>query len=507
MESETSLTGKSLQQGELIVDQITLINPEGAAFEITGLVSNLRFFESIEKYFVSGRLTLVDSIDLIKILKVVGQESITIQIRGRDDSTDGDGHYSKNENQIDKAFRVYAVSDEKITEIQNTKSYVLHFIDHKYFLANQVRLNKVMYGSYSKMLLQEWKDLLFKNKEEPKTLTDYWDESYPYNRQLVCPDWTLSQLIDFCKMHASYYDDAFSNGFFFYGTLFGSHRFISFDSMLRNLIPVKFDTRPRNITVGTDSSHIDAPFTGLNTQILKYERVQRANTVKSMFDGTYASNQNVYDPVKKQMHVIRFEAKKDIYDNLQEHHKKMFPLIRLGVPDIAMKTTAMDEEGNYDVNAYEYTIPDGILAAEAKGTFRTYNANLFTNSSKTITPFDEEGELTNLGWQPPMYRDDSLLKRNALTSLLDQYVVKVTIPFRPDISVGSMISLNLPDINPGVVSKKMANDEFLITKATYDISPNTNMGFIHLVCSKISYDVDVASFVPEINFTEDTESL
>ena len=122
MESETSLTGKSLQQGELIVDQITLINPEGAAFEITGLVSNLRFFESIEKYFVSGRLTLVDSIDLIKILKVVGQESITIQIRGRDDSTDGDGHYSKNENQIDKAFRVYAVSDEKTTENQNTKS-------------------------------------------------------------------------------------------------------------------------------------------------------------------------------------------------------------------------------------------------------------------------------------------------------------------------------------------------------------------------------------------------
>ena len=68
MESETALTGKSLQQGELIVDQITLINPEGAALEITALVSNIRFFESIEKYFISGRLTLVDSLDILKLL-------------------------------------------------------------------------------------------------------------------------------------------------------------------------------------------------------------------------------------------------------------------------------------------------------------------------------------------------------------------------------------------------------------------------------------------------------
>ena len=121
MEPTTS-TAKSLLQGELIVDQITIINPEGQAIQINDIVSNLRLFESIDKYFVSGRVTVVDSIDILKYFKVVGQESLTIQIRARDDSEQGDGHYSTKENQIDKSYRVYAISDETPTENQNVKS-------------------------------------------------------------------------------------------------------------------------------------------------------------------------------------------------------------------------------------------------------------------------------------------------------------------------------------------------------------------------------------------------
>ena len=48
MEPTTS-TAKSLLQGELIVDQITIINPEGQAIQINDIVSNLRLFESIDK--------------------------------------------------------------------------------------------------------------------------------------------------------------------------------------------------------------------------------------------------------------------------------------------------------------------------------------------------------------------------------------------------------------------------------------------------------------------------
>lgn len=506
MEPTTS-TAKSLLQGELIVDQITIINPEGQAIQINDIVSNLRLFESIDKYFVSGRVTVVDSIDILKYFKVVGQESLTIQIRARDDSEQGDGHYSTKENQIDKSYRVYAISDETPTENQNVKSYVLHFIDHKYFLANQIRLNKVMSGSYSKILLQEWKEMCFKNQEEPQNLTDYWDESYPYNRTIVCPDWTLSQLIDFCKIHSGHHDDAFTNSFFFFGTVFGQHRFISFDTMLKNIIPVKFDVQPRNVTLDTDSQNIDAPIVGLNTQILGYERVQRANLIKAIFDGAYASNQNVYDHVKKTLHVIRYNAKEDIYDKLQKHHKDLFPLIRLGVPDIHTKTTSFDGDGNFDAKVFSYTIPDGDLASEAKGTFKTYNANRFSNHDRLVDPFDGEGALSNVGLQPPMYRDDSILKRNALTALMDQFVVKATIPFRPDITVGSMISLDLPDIHGGTASKKLANDEYLITKATFDISPPEDKGFIHLTCVKVSLSADLATYTPQLDVPDEPEVL
>ena len=505
--SENTDIGKNLLQGELVVDQITLVNPEGAALDLKFIVQNLKLFESIDKYFVSGRCTIVDTQDIIKFFKIVGQESLTIQVRARDDSQQGDGHYSKKENQIDKVFRVYRISDEEPFNDgqQNLKSYVLHFIDHKYFLANQVRHNKVMYGSYSKILLQEWKELCFKNQEEPKNLTDYWDESYPYNRQLVCPDWTLSQLIDFCKIHANNYDDAFKNSFFFFGTVFGLHRFITFDSMTKLQIPVKFDAFPRTGEIDSTSANPDAPYIGINTQILSYTRPQRANLIEGMFNGAYASQQNVYDHDKKTMRVIRYNAKKDVYDKLHESNPKLHPLIRLGQPEVITKSDIMEEDGSVNVKVISTYEPDGDLAAETKKAFKTFSSNRFSPEYKSVNPFDEDGNLSNEGFQPPNYRDDSILKRMGLTAIMDQFIVKATIPFRPDITVGSMISLHLPDMHGGFPAKRLADDQYLVTKATFDINVIEAKGLIHLTCVKVSYSDDIVTYNPLSEYEPEEE--
>ncbi|SVB36017.1 uncharacterized protein METZ01_LOCUS188871, partial [marine metagenome] len=54
------------------------------------MTSNITIFEAIDKPFLSGRITLVDGIDVLKNYKVVGQESLTIKIR----QAEGQGEYS-----------------------------------------------------------------------------------------------------------------------------------------------------------------------------------------------------------------------------------------------------------------------------------------------------------------------------------------------------------------------------------------------------------------------------
>ena len=74
----------NFQQGELVVDSVSIVNPEKESVDILGLTSNITIYESIDKPFLSGRITVVDGLDIIKNYKLVGQESLTIKVRQRE---------------------------------------------------------------------------------------------------------------------------------------------------------------------------------------------------------------------------------------------------------------------------------------------------------------------------------------------------------------------------------------------------------------------------------------
>ena len=190
---------------------------------------------------------------------------------------------------------------------------------------------------------------------------------------------------------------------------------------------------------------------------------------------------------------------------LQEHNPKLHPLIRLGQPEVVTKSDIMEEDGSVKVKVLSTYDPDGDLAAEAKGAFKTFSSNRFSPEYDLVNAFDEEGNLSNEGFQPPNYKDDSILKRMGLTAMMDQFVVKATIPFRPDITVGAMISLHLPDMHGGVPTKRLADDQYLVTKATFDINPIEAKGLIHLTCVKVSYSDDIATYDPMSEYEPEEE--
>ena len=138
------------QQGELVVDAVTIVNSEQESVDILALTSNITIYEAIDKPFLSGRISVVDGLDILKNFKVVGQESLTIKVRQREAVGD---EMSTPEFSIDKVFRIYSVSDIKTID-ESTKSYVLNFVDPKYFICQKTKLSQTIRGSYSNMLLQ-----------------------------------------------------------------------------------------------------------------------------------------------------------------------------------------------------------------------------------------------------------------------------------------------------------------------------------------------------------------
>jgi len=48
------------QQGELVVDAVTIVNSEQESVDILALTSNITIYEAIDKPFLSGRISVVE---------------------------------------------------------------------------------------------------------------------------------------------------------------------------------------------------------------------------------------------------------------------------------------------------------------------------------------------------------------------------------------------------------------------------------------------------------------
>ena len=88
----------NVQQGELVVDSLSIVNSEKESVDVLGLCNNITIFEGIDKHFLYGRMTIVDGLNILKNYKLSGQESLTIKIR----QVEGQGEFSRPEFSIDR---------------------------------------------------------------------------------------------------------------------------------------------------------------------------------------------------------------------------------------------------------------------------------------------------------------------------------------------------------------------------------------------------------------------
>ncbi len=461
--------------GEIVVDSVTIVNPEKEAIDITNLCGSINIFEGIDSKFVSGRISVVDTLNVLDEYKLHGQESVTIRYRVKRGTTD----FSGGAESVEKVFRIYKVDNIKNHKF-TTYSYVLRFVDPKYFTCKRTRVSRVKRGSYSEILLQSLQNDAQFDQLPTSDQTDFWEESVPGNMQFVCPNWTVEQLIDYCVSNANKSKDSvYKNGFFFYGTLVGGYKFMSIDKMLKELeFPLKFSFYPRTEEANQDQRDQDDE-RGLSTTIIDYMIDKRANVNEGIMNGAYSSTLKSYDPIRKLEKTITFDLLKN-FEEKQPGHLSGFPQIRLGVNE---ETRKAEEISSLDEPiTFNETISDLPLNEDYNiGGFISHKVNQTNAFSDSPILQDQSQFIGN------EYLDDANLERIAMKHMLNTNVIYVTIPARTDLFPGVVVNLSLPTGGVDKFDNILNDGRYLITQMHHELSPLDSQGTIVMRCVKESF--------------------
>jgi len=455
--------------GEFTVGAFTLVNQYQESLEITDMVAGFKLYESIFEYFVTGEVSVVDGLNLPKNFRLTGQEYLRISLKQKE----GMGEDAEEDFSIDKTFRIYAL-ENVIRANETTQSYVLRLCDPRMFYVQRKRISQTLRGRYDQILQNTLVDVGKFRVDE----FDAWEQTVPENKQLICPNWTIHQLMEYLVNNSQVSEShAYKNSMFFYQTLNGGFRLQSFDNMCDMEFPVTFSNIPRNANLDTDEENLNSPH-GLNTGILVYKKPQMFDTLTATIGGAYSSTQKVYDPIRK----LEEETIYDLESAMKKgQHVSGHPMLYV---DDMERVLSAEDVVDATVSPLVNEIDVDIQPTKEYGAVirHDYQSNHpFDNATTLEDPEVFEGRKLN---------DSGQLERIALLNILQQHRIQVTIPLRTDLTVGMIIKfvMTTPEtMGEGDKSDKVNDDRYLITDLALDGDLSSKTGTLTMECVKESY--------------------
>jgi|TARA_B110000908_G_C10212963_1_gene431246 hypothetical protein len=448
--------------GEFYIESMAIVTQSGEVVDIRRMVAVFNLHESIYDMFTYGDVALVDTQNLLMRFQFTGQEYIRISLRQKE----GLEEKSDRDDSIDKTFRIS--STKNIQRIgQNTQTYVLGFHDPRLTQVEKTRLSKVFMGSYSAMALGVMTETIKLKPEE----TDFWADTLPANHQFIAPDWTVKDCISHFVRNANTSSDApFRNSCFFFQTLNGGFRFQDIASMYQREHPVVWNTTPKNDDLESMERNINSS-RGLNTQIIEIHRPSSFNTLEGIRKGLYSSILRCWNPITQQIE----EHKHDIGETFKRDGHMHEAPIHLDAPEITLSAT--DALGSAD---------QGYSETEAEPAL---NKSFDAVVKHVDTSIHQFGNATDINTEEPFlgekFTDSGVLERNALLQLLQQNIYTVVIPFRTDLSVGTVVRLDIHEPETAKVDgikDKLNDNRYLVTALKITGIPQDNTGVLTMDC-------------------------
>lgn len=266
--------------GQVILDSVIVTTANGVTFNIINQVQGIELFEDLFSPFMTGTITVLETLDLTSLFPLIGEEVVRIAFH----TPTIDKKYYR-----DQSFYVYKMTD-MTNSGDKSNIYVLHFISIEAIVNLNTKLSRTYNGRVSdiarKLMIEP--DAL--NSKKPINI-----ESTPTVTAFTANFWSPMHCINYAA--ATAHNDNNSASYLFFENSFGLN-FISLDTLYANPVLHEFEQNNyiRDISV-TGSAIKDAA--------KDYKKIQ-AFSAPDGFDyidrnsnGMYGSQMITVDPITK----------------------------------------------------------------------------------------------------------------------------------------------------------------------------------------------------------------
>ena len=278
--------------------------------DIRALYTSFEIYEDMFSPNMSGKIFMVDSLNLPEVLPIRGQETLELDFQSDISGIDS----------VKKVFRVYKIDNQSIDENGRGQKYVLHLISEGGYYNYTERCGYSVKGKTSEMVATIFKkhfpDYIWKDAIDIDITSD--DGVY-----VLPAHYSPFKAITWLSQRAIVDSEKDYSPVFFYETSDGYH-FKSLSNMIQSgektkdvyyFIKSNVNKNPEtNETSGVKVRGI-SKFPAIYNRIQSLQEQQRFNMLDNIMYGVLASKMSVYDVVSKEKKDYYFKET-DIFDNM-----------------------------------------------------------------------------------------------------------------------------------------------------------------------------------------------
>lgn len=438
----TAPTDGFLNAGDVEIKVASIRNTQDQVLNIVNFIGEIEIYEDIFSPTVQGRITLLDSKNLIASLPLVGNEILTLWIKSK---AMGDGY----EETIKRSFYVYAIKN-RILNKDNEESIDLLFCSLEAAKDNITFISKKFEGKTHEIAEQIFNDYLTQQRcyddlEDPEiTPIVIADTPHESSISFVANNWTPFQCLNYIAKR-SIGNKNKTPTFLFYETTtqfyFTSIQALLEGALSTNSILSQYRYTEKNR--GSGDSETGRSRLADYTSVESVSFPQQIDVFDSQDSGRFASQTDTFDLIQKKKNTWIWDNGLNFGEGTRTESYKGYDASKAGNEEV----TTTKRENNEVINHLPY--PVGVLRnANSKKFFKSLHFNS-TNNNTSIPQINTEDYL--LDYQPERFTGPRISTIEDFNSMR----VNITVAGRTDMEVGSVVEFKYPR----AVSQDEKNDD------------------------------------------------
>jgi hypothetical protein len=376
------------------IDSCKVVTSLGQPYELKFVLLYLTYFEDLYSNFITGQLTINDSVGLLSQLAFNGHDYLIF-------SFSKPGYEYK----VEKTFRIFKVSDRELVNNQN-ETFKLHFCSEEAILSEQYKVSK----SYKNTKVSDIvKDIAYNYlKIDPTKFPVTNIEDTQGVRDIIIPNLKPFEAINWlCTQGIS--ANTTSPAYFFYENVNG-YNFRTLDYMYTTPVYGVYKYEPKNLNIPDDTRVQDLSLEANN--VIDYQFVNNFDSLNSINSGAFANQLITIDPLRNTFNQTNFD-----YMQFSSRAKMLNQY-----PVLANNQNRFSQTTNQTSQA--------VLKVATTTTGDARSPYIYTKK--------QDIKDLNIEFTVPY--------RTAELALINSVKYKITVPGDPLLTPGTVITFNLPEL-------------------------------------------------------------